>query len=143
MLLNKNTGEAVLRNGAGEEYRLIFTEDAIMAVETTMDVSIMDLLAKASTGRIKLAEVQALVWAGVNAHRDRSGASKGISPDKAMRIIKGCGGVVGVLPTLLDSIVACSALGLDVDDDDEERTGSGDDDPMDPTSAESDDTAPL
>lgn len=141
MLLNKDTGESVLRNGADEEYRLIFTEDAIMAVEQALGLGVMELLERMTTGRIGLYQVQALVWASVNAQRARSGSSKTITTDRAMRIIKGCGGIVGVLPVLVESIIACSALGLDVDGDDDETPKEGASE-ADPTVAESDATGP-
>lgn len=142
MLLNNSTGESALTDADGNEWRVIFTEDAIMAAEAVTNASILDLLGRATTGGLRLTEVQALVWAGVNGHRSRGGSSKTITPERAMRIVRESGGMVGVMPILAESLVRCSALGFDVDDEDEDdgkaKEGSAD---VDPSIAESADTA--
>jgi hypothetical protein len=49
--------------------------------------------------------------------------------------------MAGVLPTLVESLLACDALGLATDDDDE--VTEGDTSEVDPTSAAADGTEPL
>lgn len=135
MIVNKLTGETVLRDGAGNETRIVFTEEAILAVEAALDIGVLDLLRKMISNRCGLTDLQVLVWAGMNAHRSRSGATKTLSPERAMKVIRACGGLSGVLPVVVDALVACKTLGLDpgTDDDDVEDDDAGGE--LDPTNA--------
>lgn len=135
VIVNPHTGEAVLRDGSGNETRIIYTEQAIVEVEQALDVGVLDLLQRLVARRVKLFEVQVLVWAGINAYRARSGSAKQIAPDKAMKVLTACGGMVEVMPAIAEALVACSALGLAEADDDE-----GDSAELDPTNGDGVDT---
>lgn len=132
VILNPHTGEAALRDGSGNETRILFTEEAIVNIEQALDVGVLELIGKLTNGRVKLLELQVLVWAGINAARTRSGGAKPVSPEKAMRVISACGGMPRVMPVVADALLACGVLGLAGDEDDDE----GDGDEVDPTNGD-------
>jgi hypothetical protein len=134
MVVNPHTGEAVLRDGAGNETRIVFTEEAVLAVEQALDMGVLELFERMLRGRAGLGQLQVLVWAGMNAHRSRSGATKALSPERAMKVIRACGGLVGVLPVVINALTACKALGMEPASDDD---GEDDDvEDLDPTSGD-------
>lgn len=138
VILNPHTGEAVLRDGSGNETRIVYTEEAIIAIEQALDVGALELVHKVAVGRVKLLELQVLVWAGINAHRSRSGSGKPVSPDKAMRVITACGGMTQIMPTIADALVACTALGIAGDEDEDDAEA----DEVDPTNGDGDGSVP-
>lgn len=140
MIVNPHTGEAVLRDGSGQETRIVYTEEAIVAIEQALDVGALELVSKITTGRVKLFELQVLVWAGINAHRSRSGAGKPVSPEKAMRVLVACGGMPAVMPIIVDALIACSALGFAGEEDDD---ADGEVDEVDPTNGDGAGSGPL
>lgn len=133
--VNPFTGETALRDGHGNETRILFTEEAVMAAEQATNCGILELLDKMTSARIQLRELGILVWAGMNGHLHRSGASKTVAPERALKVIRNCGGMLAVLPLVAEALTKCSSLGLPVDADDELATSS-DDDEVDPTTGD-------
>lgn len=115
-ILNPHTGESVLRGRDGSEVRLVFTEEAILALEQALDVGPLELAQKLTTGAVKLSELATLVWAGANAWRTRNGQGRELTHKQALEAIKACGGMTAVLAPVAEALVRCSALGL-VDDE--------------------------
>jgi hypothetical protein len=134
VIVNPLTGETVLRDGHGTETRILFTEEAIMAAEQATGCGILELLDKAASARLQLRELQILVWSGMNGYAHRSGSSKTVPPERALKVIRNCGGMLTVLPKVAEALTRCSALGLPVDVDDE--TAATGDDEVDPTTGD-------
>lgn len=144
---NPLTGETVLRSrDGGHEYRIVFTEQAVMEAETVLNTGAIDLVRRGLAGTWKLAELQVLVWAGMNGYLHRTQSTKKqVTLEKAMSIIKACGGMALVMGEVAGALCGCDVLGLTIPVDDDDARGStddGDGDEVDPTRGDADGTEP-
>lgn len=117
MILNKETGESVLDN---TDYHFVFTGEALVWAERQLGVGTLELISKAVEGLIGLNDVQVLLGCGIEAHRRRNGGNgKAFNLAKAPKVLLEAGGLMKVLPQVVESVVASPALGLSGDEEDE------------------------
>ena len=119
-LVNRQTGEAVIE---GTEVRIVFTLEAISYVESQTHKRIMELWSEIAEGKVGLGDLVALVTAGMEGYRRRSGAPGGqTNPAKAAKAIDNGGGIRKVYPQVYESLTHSATLGL-VDDEDADEEG--------------------
>jgi len=135
---NPVTGERVLtERDSGKEYALVFTEEAILQIESALNAGAITIVHRGLQQATMLGELQVLVWAGVNASRKRLGATKLISMQRALTLIRNAGGITTVLPIVVEALIDCDVLGLkkttDIEDGTADIDGDDHEDDEDPT----------
>ncbi len=130
MLLNAATGESIIDQS---DVHVVFTLEMIAMVENAVNISPMELIETAQSGRLTLRQCQALTWAGMEGHRRRRGAMGGqINPAKALKVIEEAGGLYKVGPQVLNAFMLCPALGLGLNPE-PTQSEPGEGDVVDPT----------
>ncbi len=129
MLLNPQTGESTID---GTEATIVYTVESFLWIEANLPGrTVMAILEEGRRAHWRTAELQILIWAGMEAHRRRQGAGGGqVNPAKALEVIEAGGGVQPVALTVMDALMRSTALGLNAD-----RDRPGDEGPTVPTIA--------
>lgn len=125
-IVNAITGCAVFTDAKGKRVHVLFDIEAVMAVERLSGRSVFDLL----SGRPGPTDMVNLLLAGTQGYARRNGgAVKALNPQRAARFVIDSGGVLPMLPTMLESLTKAEGLGLDLDDDEDDDEGAdlGDD----------------
>jgi hypothetical protein len=118
MLLNAQTGETTIENYGGETVAtVVYTIESFTWIESNLPGrSIMGILEEGRKAHWKVGELVILVWAGMEAHRRRSGGGGGqINPARAMKVIEDGGGLNPVAMVVMDALMRSTALGLNPD----------------------------
>ncbi len=119
-IANDVTGEAVLTDPEGREYRIIFDLSAVMDVERMSGHSAVDIMA----GRPSVTDCVCMIIAGAAGYQRRNPAgAKKVNPNLAQRILIDCGGLVRVAPVLAESMSCAEGLGLGPDPDEDDGGG--------------------
>jgi hypothetical protein len=129
-LLNPSTGETTLD---GTEATIVYTVESLTWIEANLPGrSVMEILEHGRRARWKISELQVVVWAGMEAHRRRTGAGGSqVNPAKALGVIEDGGGLHPVAMQVMDALMRSTALGLNPD-----RDRRGDDAAAVPTMAD-------
>lgn len=128
-LLNRSTGEALID---GTQVHVLFTAEAYAQLEQTLGARAGELMQRYALGHFGFTDAQALLIAGSEGWRRRNGnAGQTLNPTKALKTIEAGGGLMKVMPVLMDSVSHSQALGMN----DGEEPGRGDEeDEADPGS---------
>ncbi len=113
MLLNRETGETQIE---GTGVTIVYTIESVMWIEKHVDgLTPMELLERASQGKVSMSHLQIMVWAGMEAWRRRN-ASYGpqVNPAQAVKVIEDGGGLQPVQNQVFNAFALSPALGLNL-----------------------------
>lgn len=112
-ILHRETGEAELTGSPGPAH-VCFTLDAIERIETRCKVPVMDLLDRLQTMRLTMAEIRAIVQAGMEGYRRRQGIPGPAVTDGEASAVLAAGGLWRIAAQAMESLTFSDALGLDL-----------------------------
>jgi hypothetical protein len=111
-VLNEVTGEAVLTDKTGREYRLVFDFTAVRVLEKLAERGVMAILHDPSAN-----DCVAMIMAGTAGWARRNHGSAKVNGNLAERIFIDSGGYRKVAPVLIQSLSCAEGLNLDDDGD--------------------------
>lgn len=143
MLLSRETGESTIDDYDGNpQASIVFTLESFTWIEANLPGrSIMGILEEGRKTHWRAQELVILVWAGMEAHRRRTGSGGGqINPAKALGVIEAGGGLQPVAMVVTEALMRSPGLGLNPD---RHRPGDGATVPTMAGASSSDSSAPV